>query len=173
MGWDSDDEKEQSIDPDLLNEEVDLAAYSPRTRSPEMFRVVASYPLGHRRDGPEAAPKPNMHEDIFARAPGMTPTWGAVRDHLRWERVPSTFISFFIKFDMAKRWKDNFLREGAYRVRIFCYNTKNVHLLDANELARELSLHTLEHVGKRHYHEYLVLDRVSGKECMGCITFNG
>ena len=72
---------------------------------------------------------------------------------------------------MANRWKDNILREGAYRVRIFVYNTQHVHLLDANELARELSLHTLEHVGKRHYHEYLVLDRVSGQACMGCITY--
>lgn len=74
---------------------------------------------------------------------------------------------------MASRWKDNFIREGAYRVHIFCYTTKYVpRLRDANELARELSLHTLEKVGKRHYHEYLVPDRISGKDCMGCFVFN-
>ena len=63
MGSDSDDDEEQSNDIDSLNDEIDLAAYSPRQRSPEMFQVVASYPVRHRRGGPDAAPKPDMHEE--------------------------------------------------------------------------------------------------------------
>ncbi|KAJ9617235.1 hypothetical protein H2200_000956 [Cladophialophora chaetospira] len=172
MGWASDEEGKGSNTTDFFNEQVDLAAYSVRVRAPDMFRVVPSYPVGHFRSGPEAAPKPERNNDLFARAPGLDYTWQTVRDHLTWQHVPSPFISFFTKFDMAMRWKNNFINEGAYRVYIFCYTTKFVpHLLDANELARELFLHTLENVGKRHYHEYLVLDRISVRPAgeRGCL----
>jgi len=73
---------------------------------------------------------------------------------------------------MALRWKGNFIREGAYLVRIYCYNTENVPLLlDANELAEELGLNTIEDVGKRHYHEYLAFGWISGSECAGVFQF--
>ena len=172
MGWSSDSKEQEEDATELFRKVIDLDAFYPRNRSHQMFRVVASFPDSHIRGGPGAAPKPDRHDDIVARDPRMPATWGAAKDHLTWQHSCTPFVSFFTKFDVALGWKNYFIRDGAHRVRIFCYDTKHVpSLLDANELANKLQLHTLEDIGERHHHEYLIVGGMSGRACLGVYEF--
>lgn len=171
MGWVSDDDEERLDNSEFFREEVALSDYRPQNQAAHVFRVVPFFPVTHHRGGVFAPPEPDYDYHLQARDPYEVPTWQAVHDHLTWEVRPTPFISFFTKFEMALRWKNNFLREGAYKVNIFCYDTRGVTCLDANALAEELSLVTLERVGKRHYHEYLVLKRMPGENCLGVYRF--
>lgn len=170
MGWAYDDPDEWSLEnSEFLGEEVHIRDCQPQHQAKHVFRVVPFYSVDHRDGDP--APEPDHDDNLEAREPKEGLTWQAVHDHLTWKVRPTPFISFFTKFDMALRWKNNFLREGAYKVNIFCYDKRGVICLDANALAAELSLVTLERVGKRHYHEYLVLERIPGENCLGVSRF--
>ncbi|MBV35671.1 MAG: hypothetical protein CMP47_09500 [Rickettsiales bacterium] len=112
-------------------------------------------------------PEPGKCNSICARDPFQPPTWENVRKHLTWAVTGSPFISFFTSFECAWRWKERYIREGACRVRIFCFNAQNVAtLLDGNTLANELGI-TTDKVGTRHAFEYLVWGWISGAECAG------
>jgi hypothetical protein len=164
------DEEWSDSDDAFWDEIVDMRDYAPRNKSPQMFRAVAWYPANHVRNT-TMAPVPYLDNTLIARNPGAPLTWANVRVHLRWYEEPTPFISFFKTFDMALRWKNNFIRAGAYAVRIFCYNTRNVALLDANQLARTLEFNSLEKLGKKHYHEYLAVSTIHGSNCAGFLEF--
>jgi hypothetical protein len=171
MEWSPDSGGQEHDDSEHFRDQIRLEEFYPQNRSRLMFRVVPSFPDNHRHGGADAAPRPDRNENLFARNPWMLATWGAAWDHLTWRHACTPFISFFSDFNIAVRWKDHFLEDRAYRVQIFCYDTKHIRVLDANLVANDLGLHLQERVGSRHCYEYLVVGRVSGYDCRGVYEF--
>ena len=184
MGWyDADDTYDGKPDRREIfwRQTVDFQQFAPSRPSRQMFRAIATYPDNHIRSI-DNNPQPQQWEhdnndlwprDVVYASELFDPTWKSVYTHLTWREEHTPFISFFSKFDMALRWKDHFIRAGADSVRILCYNTGNVlgKLLDANELAKELELNSLERLGKKHYDEYLIYGGMSGEHCAGVYEF--
>ncbi|KAK5206211.1 hypothetical protein LTR41_008080 [Exophiala xenobiotica] len=166
------EEEMEDLGYNFWDEIVNFQDFQVENPNLQMFRVIASYPPDNEYSGVNHQPMPEGNDTLYARYPGEPETWGSVLDHLSWTRQPTPFISFFNNFETAIRWKDQFIRKGAYRVLIFCYNTKHVRdLLDAHELAKEIEREQPMRLGNRHQYEYLVCDRIHGRHCAGVYTF--
>ncbi|KAI1611306.1 hypothetical protein EDD37DRAFT_610040 [Exophiala viscosa] len=155
---------------------IDLRLYSLSKHIKHMYRAVPSYPANHVKSGSgrDEAPQtqPGKCNSICARAPEMPATWENAYSHLTWQRKASPFVSFFTNFEIALRWKDDFLARGADRVRVFCFHTEQLEsLLDAKLLADKLGITELPKVGTRHDYECLVWRWVPGDDCAGVYEF--
>ncbi|KAK5552952.1 hypothetical protein LTR46_009027 [Exophiala xenobiotica] len=156
------EEDSEDSEYNFWDELVHLPYYQVENPSKQMFRVIGLYPSDSEHGGVNRQPMPDNDNTLFARYPGEPETWGSVWDHFSWKRQPTPFISFFNNFETAMRWKDQFIRKGAYEVHIFCYNTKQVRdLLDAHELAKEIEHISMSTFCKMGYMEAIVLGFMS------------
>lgn len=118
-----------------MDQVVDFQHFRPDA---SIFRTPYSHGLAFRvlASGGNVA----NHADVLARNPAKLPTYQSIRNHLRWKRRPSPWVSLYTSWSAAMRRAKWYHQRGAVTVDIAIVNLDRhqARCFDAAEAARML-----------------------------------